>query len=82
MKNGDKKKVNYQVRSHQRSGTVELNHVSMGKYGSMLNVYLHDTHFVKDRFIQSSQSSTGKAEQGVDGKIGRSDKDLPESNNH
>ena len=56
---------------------MELNQVSMGKYGPMLNVYLYDTNSVQDRLFQRNQSSSGEVEQTMDGKIGQLDKNLP-----
>ena len=61
---------------------MELNQVSLGKYGPMLNTYLYDTNSVQDRLLQRSQPGSREVERTVEGKIGQSDKNLPGGNHN
>ena len=61
---------------------MELNQVSLGKYGPMLNIYLYDTNSVQDRLFQRNQPGSAEVEQTVESKIGHSDKDLPGGNHN
>jgi hypothetical protein len=57
---------------------MELNQVSTGNHGEMLNAYLYDTTSIQDRLFQLSQLSSVEVEQTADGKIEQADKGLPQ----